>query len=124
MAITLFGCLPPLLVGCSLLAGVRGQVAPHPFRFGGGLGLTVLAALVGSTNFHLSFVRPRAYRQAHGSLAGYKRISGLSAIGTLLVLSGTAMAFGSIVCAALGLAVLVFDTGGLPWFCVAVWKDG
>ncbi|AKV02304.1 hypothetical protein AKJ09_08967 [Labilithrix luteola] len=83
----------------------------------------LFALLIGALNFHLSFVRGLLYRRATGSLDGYRHVSGLPMVGTLLVVIGTLLGFGSAVCAAIGLLAIGIDTGGLVWFLIATWKD-
>jgi hypothetical protein len=87
-----------------------------------GLAVMLGALALGGLNFYLSFVRAPIYRRAKGSLDGYKHVSGLPLLGSLLVVVGTVVAFGSGLCAALGLLAVAVDTGGSVWFLIATWK--
>ncbi len=79
---------------------------------------------IGGLNFYLSFLRGlRHDKRASGSLDGDKHVSGFPIIGSVLVVVGTVLGFGSACCAWLGVLVLVLDTGGSPWFIVATWRD-
>lgn len=81
------------------------------------------ALVVGGLNFYLSFIRGPIYRRRNGSLEGYKHVSGIPMIGSLLVVAGTVLGFGAAFCAGLGLLAVALDTGGTPWFLIATWKD-
>ena len=87
-----------------------------------GLAFLAGAALLGALNWSLS-IRPALYRRAHGTLDGFKYISGFPALGTVLVVVGSLLGFGSLACAVLGLLALVLDKGGIPWFVAATWRD-
>ncbi len=112
-------CSPVLLAGCSMVKAITHSAPARPLT----LGLLVLAALVGGLNFYLSFLRGTIYRRAHDSMEGYRHVSGVPLVGTLLVVIGLVVGFGSLHCAVLGLVGLVLDTGGLPWFLIATWRD-
>ena len=71
----------------------------------------ILAAAIGTLNFHLSFVRPRIFFKRHGSMDGYHFVSGIPGIGTLLVCLGGVLGFGAVGSAIVGITVLVLDTG-------------
>ena len=94
-------------------------------RSGGsrGLGLAVLGLLFGILNVYLSAVRPRLYHLRHGSMEGYRFISGLPLFGDLLVIVAGVSGFGALPTAVVGLVALVLDTGGLLRFLIATWRD-
>ncbi len=98
--------LPVVLLVASIIA----PVAPSWPR--AGFVFTVLGLLVSGMNAWLS-IRPK--REHH--------VSGAPLIGTLLVIVGGALAFGSAAIAALGLVAYAIDTGGIFWFVVSVWTD-
>src|SRR5258708_7486170 len=55
-----------------------------------------LAALIAIFNFYLSFVRGLLFRLRHGTLEGYKFVSGIPVIGNILMLTAVAFGFGAI----------------------------
>ncbi|WP_146653240.1 hypothetical protein [Labilithrix luteola] len=110
---------PVVLLVASLVSALTRGNEHHT----SGLAVLLFALLIGALNFHLSFVRGLLYRRATGSLDGYRHVSGLPMVGTLLVVIGTLLGFGSAVCAAIGLLAIGIDTGGLVWFLIATWKD-
>ena len=79
--------------------------------------------MLGGLDFYLSVVRGLLFRLRHGTVDGYKHVSGFPAVGTFLVTVAALLDFGSLPFALLGLATLALDTGGLPWFAVAMWRD-
>jgi hypothetical protein len=87
-----------------------------------GLYVVLLAGVVGVFNFCLS-MRPLLYRFKHGSWEGYHHVSGIIFVATPVVVVGVLLSFGHIVTASLGLLVFLVDTGGLPWFLAATWRD-
>jgi hypothetical protein len=113
-------CILPIAiaVGSIILGAVRGT-ALTPY----GLYIVLLSSAVGVFNFCLSWVRPLLYRLLHGSWEGYHFVSGVPIVGTLIVVVGVLLSFGHVVTASLGLLVLLIDTGGLPWFLAATWRD-
>jgi hypothetical protein len=80
-------------------------------------------AAIGLQNFYLSFVRPLLHRLSRGNLEGYKFVSGLPMIGTILTVLAVIYGFGSGGTAAIGVCALIWDTGGLPWFVLSTWRD-
>jgi len=74
-------------------------------------------------NFHLAFIRPWLHIRRHGSMEGLRNVSGIPLIGTLLVVLGGISGFGDWRAATIGLIALAIDTGGLPWFLIAAWRD-
>lgn len=54
---------------------------------------------------------------------GYRNISGVPLVGTLLLCCGTLMGFGAVGSASVGIAAFVWDTGGSGWLVVATWRD-
>jgi hypothetical protein len=112
-------CFGPvaLLVASIVYGAVR--------RSGGsrGLGFAVLGLLFALLNAHLAMVRPWLYRLRHGSMEGYRFVSGLPLIGSVFVVAAGVLGFGALPTAVVGLVALALDTGGLPWFLIATWRD-
>jgi hypothetical protein len=111
---------PVLLLAGSLLAAVRGRTTDNQTI---GVVIAGVALGIGALNFYLSALRERVHRRFHGSLDRYRYVSGLPLLGTALVIISTLVAYGSGVCAALGLVTMAIDTGGSVWFVVATWND-
>lgn len=112
-------CFAPVLL---LLASVGFWFAGR----GGGyaaLSTAVVGLLFGVLNSYLSFVRPWRYRRRHGSMNGYRFVSGLPLFGTLSVVLAGLLGFGELPTAVVGLLALALDTGGSPWFLVQTWRD-
>lgn len=110
---------PAAVLAASFVWAVAHGSAHRPY----GLAVTLLALAVGVFNVSLSFVRPMLFARARGSLDGYRHVSGIPIFGTLVVVAGGLLGFGSALCAALGLAAVALDTGGSAWFVVATWRD-
>ena len=53
----------------------------------------------------------------------YRYVSGLPAIGTILAIAAVLIGFGHPLPAFIALAVLLIDSGGLPWFIIWTWRD-
>jgi hypothetical protein len=87
-----------------------------------GLGFAVCALGVMAVNVFIA-LRPTLYRWRHGSLAGWRYVSGAPAVGTFLAVLVGLFGFGDWRFATVGLVVLIFDSGGLPWFLIATWRD-
>jgi len=112
--------LSPILV---LLASiVFGIIRSRPF-FSAALGLMVAACALAIWNFYLSFIRGRLYLKRHGSLEGYRYVSGVPLIGAVLAMIGGLVGFGEIGNSLVGLASMAFDTGGPVWFLICTWRD-
>lgn len=86
-------------------------------------GLLLGGAAIAAFNVYLSFIRPRLYKRRHGTLDGYRFVSGAPMIGSALVVIAWASSMGSRSVAVSSLLILAVDTGGLPWFASALWKD-
>ncbi len=113
-----------LLVGCApVVLLVASQVSAVTREYPIGLAVMLVAIVIAALNFYLSSVRGLLYRRAKGSLDNYTHVSGLPMIGTLVVVAGAVLAFGSALCAGLGLLAIGLDTGGSVWFLIATWKD-
>jgi len=112
--------LSPILV---LLASiVFGIIRSRPF-FSAALGLMVAACVLAIWNFYLSFFRGRLYVKRHGSLEGYRYVSGVPLIGAVLAMMGGLVGFGEIGSALVGIASMALDTGGPIWFLIWTWRD-
>jgi hypothetical protein len=82
-----------------------------------------LAVLVVLFNLHTSFFRPSFYRWRHGSMDGFRFVSGAPLLGTIFILIESILGFGSLYTSILALLAYLLDTGGLPWFLVMTWRD-
>ncbi len=110
---------PVLLLFASIVGGIVGVRT----SLVGGMAVMIPAAAIALLNFYLSFLRGRLYVRRHGSLDGYRYVSGLPIIGTVLVVIGALLGFGELAVAALGLVVMAADTGGSVWFLISTWRD-
>ncbi len=88
-----------------------------------GVGLGAIGLLLAGFNLYLSVGRPLIYWWRHRSMEGYRFVSGFPGIGTLFVVASSIVGFSDWRAAALGIIALAVDTGGLPWFLVATWRD-
>lgn len=88
-----------------------------------GIACVALGLLVTLVNAHLAFLPPYLYRRRHSSLDRMRNVSGIPAVGTFAVLLGCVLAFGHRPTAFIALLVLALDSGGLPWFLIATWRD-
>ena len=113
------GLAPLVLLLASLVSGLNNPVRP----IFAGMGFMVTAAGVALLNFHLSFGRPLFFRLRHGTMDGYKFVSGFPMIGTALVVLGALFGFGAVGSAVTGVVVMLLDTGGSFWFLVSTWRD-
>jgi hypothetical protein len=116
----LLAILPFALLLVSLLCGLT---RPATSAFEGG-GLMAAATAIALLNFHLSFIRPVLYSRRHGSLNGYRHVSGFPLLGTILVCLGALGGFGAIGSALVGMVAYILDTGSLAWFVISTWRDG
>jgi hypothetical protein len=120
----LFGLLLALAPMVALLVSIRAGLSESVENGArSGVVFMLLAAAVAVFNFWLSFVRPIVYRWRHGGMTGFKFVSGVPGIGTVLVAIAIPLSFGFVWIGILGLAVLLVDTGGLPWFVWSTWRD-
>jgi hypothetical protein len=112
-------CFAPVV----LLLASLGVGLAYPQHSGIGIGLALIASLFAGLNCYLSFVRPLVYSLRHGSSKGMRNISGIPGLGTCFVVASGIIGFADWRAAAVGLAVLFFDAGGLPWFLLMTWRD-
>jgi hypothetical protein len=112
-------CVSPVLLLAASFACAVSHGDQH--RLVGAIVL-LLASLIAALNFYLSFVRGWLHVRAKGSTDDYQHVSGFPFVGTALVIVGTALGFGSLLCVGLGLLCMGFDTGGSIWFLIATWK--
>jgi hypothetical protein len=118
-SIGLVVCVTPvILLLASIIFGLIRPRSPTS-----GLGWTIAALMFGLLNFYLSFVRPALFRWRYGSLERYRHVSGFPMVGTILVVVGGLVGFGSVVTASVGLVAMALDTGSSIWFVLATWKD-
>ena len=111
--------LPLALLFASIIVGL---IQPLKAHFAAA-GVMIAAAVVAVINFYLSFIRPRLFSLRRGSMDGYRHVSGIPIIGTLLLSIGALLGFGSIGSALIGIGAFVLDTGGSVWFVIATWRD-
>jgi hypothetical protein len=64
----------------------------------------------------MSFLRPYVYRFHHGSFEGYKWVSGVPGLGSLLLALAAILLRDSTVWMIAALLIALIDTGGLHWF--------
>jgi len=83
------------------------------------VGLMVMALLISTMNFYLSFIRPVLFRR----WSDYHFVSGYPGIGTVLVLLSVAVGWSSGLLCLLSLIALLMNTGGVPWFIIVTWSD-
>jgi hypothetical protein len=113
-------CLAPvILLAASIAYGSAHSKITKP----SGLVLVALGTIVATLNFYLSFIRGFLYRLRQGATQGYRHISGFPLIGTLLIVAGAIINFGSVPTAVLGLITIILDTGGAVWFLHCTWRD-
>jgi hypothetical protein len=82
----------------------------------------LMSLAVAMLNFSLTF-RPALYHWRHGSLQGFRQVSGMPLIGSLIVVVGTVLGYGSLLCAVLGWIAVALDTRGSAWLLISTWKD-
>jgi len=109
----------------ALLSGARATTGPSIIEPSvASWSFIALATIVALVNFHLSWVRPVLYsRRHHGSPEGYKFISGIPLVGTVLSTIGVLTSWGAWPVAAASLALLLIDTGGALYLQVVLVKD-
>jgi hypothetical protein len=83
----------------------------------------IAATALAAVNFYLSFIRPRLHSLRRGSMDGYRHISGIPVVGTLLLTMGALFGFGAVGSTLIGIGAFAFDTGGSVWFVIATWRD-
>jgi|SRR5882724_2526333 len=110
---------PIILFAVSLIFGLFHFRTPNPT----GVGLIAGSIFISIFNFYLSFVREFIYRLCHGSMDGYRFISGIPLIATFSAVVGGILSFGSVLAPVLGLTTIAFDTGGLFGFMIFTWRD-
>lgn len=99
----LVGCIPIAILVASLLGDGGSSTA--------GLVVMLIALAIAALNSSLALRREE------------RNVSGVPLIGTILVVVGGIVGFGSLACAVLGLVAYALDTGGIPWFVFATWRD-
>lgn len=113
-------CGSPLALALACALWPR-TVPPATAAMGGVL--ATVAGLIGGLNVYLAYWRPWRYRRRWGSLAGYRFVSGLPLVGTLFLVAGCLIAFGSPTVGLIGGLAGLLDVGGLPWFPALTWRD-
>ncbi|WP_411825408.1 hypothetical protein [Luteolibacter sp. AS25] len=82
-----------------------------------------LALAFAVLNSWLSFLRPVLWERRHGNIDDYKFVSGLPGVGTFLAILATVTGFGGTAPSTIALIALALDTGSVPWFVFATWRD-
>lgn len=111
-----------LPMALSIVSTVYTRDVSRP-RYYAGMALVIGACLVACLNFQLNTVRPWIYKRVHGSMEGYRFVSGLPVVGTFFQVSGAVIGFGSTPVGLLGMLSALLDNGGLLWFPILTWKD-
>ncbi len=118
-------CLSPVVL--LLGSGLRGFLGPSREVWGisavFGFALALIGLWFGMLNAYLSWVRPTLHVWRQSSMDGFRNISGLPLVGTLFAVVAAIIDFGGLSSTLTGLATLVLDTGGLPWFLISTWQD-
>jgi hypothetical protein len=114
----LIAAAPLVLIATSILRAL----SEHQLRSVVGVVVELLALLIGGLNLYLSF-RPALHERRTGSRDGYRHVSGVPMVGTLLTAAGVTLGFGALAPAVMGLVAVVIDTGGFPWFLIGTWSD-
>jgi hypothetical protein len=113
-------CLLPLEIAfASLIFGLLGKQYGVHYAVRGAIAAIVIACF----NCYLSFGRPWIHWIIHRSREGYRHISILPGIGTVIAVIAVVFGFGSIDIALLVLLATALDTGGSLWFLFSTWKD-
>ena len=113
-------CLLPLWLACASLLSAN---QPSQGRVIAASVLTVLAMLLAAMNVSTLWIRPWLYKRRHGTLEGFQYISGIPAVGTVLLCLAETVSFGSPMIAVSAILLSAMDGGSLPWFLVATWND-
>jgi hypothetical protein len=75
-------------------------------------------------NLYLCVGRPSLYaRRNKGSMVGYRNVSGIPLVGSVLVSLGALFSWGQLGIACSGMVVLAADVGGSPFAAFALWGD-
>ncbi|MEM1084415.1 MAG: hypothetical protein AAGI48_09840 [Verrucomicrobiota bacterium] len=82
-----------------------------------------LGAVIGGLNFYLSFLRYPIYRLRGGQKKSYQFVSGVPGIGSLALFVGALLVPPSLPALVLLCGIALIDTGGLPWFFLALGVD-
>src|SRR5262249_36295614 len=88
-----------------------------------GIGVALLAILIAGLNFYLAVIRPLMYLWRRGSSDGYRNISVIPVVGSVLLVAGLIVGFGDWRVALSGVITGALDVGGLPWFLLMTWRD-
>jgi hypothetical protein len=113
---------PAALLLTSIVFGV---IQSHRSFFFG-LGWVIPSLLIAVLNFYLSFIRPLLFHVGsrwQSQLRPYRHVSGLPAIGTILISIGALLSFGAVGTALIGICAFALDTGGAGWFVISTWRD-
>ena len=85
--------------------------------------LFAIGGLISCVNFYLSFLRYPVHRLLGGTKEDYHWVSGFPLFGTLTIIAGLPFLPWSMWLSLLTFVFLLIDTGGIPWFIIAVWRD-
>ena len=111
--------LPFLIVTRQFLGffvyGGAWQIAGNLFLFAG--------VFVAAVNIYTSFIRDRIHLFRHGNMDNFQFVSGIPAIGSVFIITSSLCFTQSTLFGIALLATTVIDTGGFPWFLIAVFVD-
>lgn len=113
-------CLSPVILLTFSLVAAMGDEPQKAFAF---IWLALGSLLIALLNFFLSFVRPWLLAKRHGSLDGFRNVSGFPMVGTILAVLAGLLGFGASWTSIVGMVAMVLDTGGSLWFLAATWHD-
>lgn len=82
--------------------------------------LFVPGALVAAINFFSSFLRYPLHRLRGRTPGTFRFVSGLPAIGTILIGLAVLLAWGDVRGVVIAAVLCVLDTAGLPWFLISM----
>jgi len=113
----LLACFSPVFLA------VASIVAP-PRRVSLLVGIPVLfAACIALCNCYYSWFRGRIYKWRHGTLEGYRVVSGIPLVASIVLTVVVGATVGSRPIGIISLVLLIIDTGSLPWFIFSTWHD-
>ena len=91
------------------------QIAGSLFLFAG--------VFVAAVNIYTSFIRDRIHLFRQGDMDSFQFVSGIPAIGSICIIISSLCLTQSTPFGIALLATTVADTGGFPWFLIAVFID-
>lgn len=107
---------PVLFAAWSFVGGNARLAAP-------GWALVAVAGPVAALNAYTSWFRPWLFKRRTGSLEGYRFVSGVPLVGTILLTLALVANGGERAMVVVVGVFLALDTGGAPWLIVPVWRN-